>query len=802
MHKSLNFLYRGGIIFLFLFGFIWSSALANEDYNGQIKGTVTTIDGRPASWVTVQIKGSAISTITDENGTFYFKNLKPGNYTLIVTYPGSEPSEKTIIVTEDKIANTEFTLQQTFKELNEIVIDGRKSSNLQPATIGKIPVAPMDLPMSISVIGQNILRNQQVEKLSDVIKNVNGIYLSSERGGEREIFSARGYRLTTDNIYKNGVRSNFSVMPEMSSIESVEILKGSAAILYGAVAPGGIINMITKKPKFEYGGEISMRTGSYGLYKPVFDVYGPVSKKIAFRLDGTFEDEGSFRDEVHSKKYYINPSLKINFGEKTKLLLQGDYFANNFNPDFGLGTLSDTIVARLPRNVFLGASWQYDKIRQSTATATLNHKFNEAWELNVTGSYQNYNKNYYSTERIRAAANGDWARPLNRILTSENYYLAEADLTGKFRTGGINHVLLAGMDADRDDVINYTFNNPTIYDTINILDHSKFVQRTDIPPASKITRTTTPVNRVGIYIQDLISISNKIKLLAGIRWSELISQPVLVNYLTKDSVAKNPGQNNNAFSPRVGLVYKPLTNTAVFVSYSNSFSVNTGTDIFNNPLPPSIINQYEMGVKNDFFNGQLSVNITAYRIRNSNLAQTAPFLQDGVTPNSNTNLKELTGQTTSDGIELDISGHPVRGLDIMAGYSYNNMRYTKTPDSEGSYIEGEKLIGTPAHTANATAFYNFQNKLKGLKVGATLFTVGNRLAGFNNKKGQAQNYSRLITVSGFTTLDLSAGYTFKKISLLAQISNVTNTYNFYVHENYSVNPIPPTQFRATVSYRF
>ena len=162
----------------------------------------------------------------------------------------------------------------------------------------------------------------------------------------------------------------------------------------------------------------------------------------------------------------------------------------------------------------------------------------------------------------------------------------------------------------------------------------------------------------------------------------------------------------------------------------------------------------------------------------------------------------MTGQTTSDGIELDIMGHPVEGLDLVAGCSYNNMRYTKTPDTEGSYVEGERLVGTPAHTANGSAFYTFQDKLKGLKIGTSVFYVGDRFAGWNNKKDQTQNYSRLIPVNGFTTLDISAGYTFKKISLLAKVSNVTNTYNYYVHENYSINPIPPTQFIATISYRF
>jgi iron complex outermembrane recepter protein len=778
------------------------SAFAIDEYNGRIQGTVITIDGKPVAWVTVHVKNTGVSVITDEKGFFILKNLRPGNYTLVISYSGSETSEKTITVTDDRTTKTEFTLQQSAKQLNEVIIDGRKSSNLQPAVIGKIPVAPMDLPQSIAVIGKSTIRDQQSQRLSDVIKNVNGIYLSSTRANVQESFFARGYRMSGDNMYKNGARVNSGVMPEMSSLEKVEILKGSAAILYGSVAPGGIINMVTKKPKFDFGGEVSMRAGSFDLYKPAFDIYGPLSSKVAARVNGTFEDQGSFRNEVNSKRFYVNPSLLFNIDKKTSLLVEADYLYHEFTPDFGLGSLDNTIIADLPRSTFQGVSWQYNKAKQATATATLKHKINNSWNLNFIGSYQSYNRDYYSLERIQAAANGDWERPLNKIQSAENYYIGQADLTGKFKTGGIDHTLLAGIDADRNFITSYTFDNPKFYDVINILDHSKFTPRTDIPAASKVTQAETPVNRIGAYVQDLISISNKIKLLAGVRWSKQMAQPVTTTYMLKDSVDKGYRKDDQAFSPRFGIVYKPLASTAIFASYANSFSVNSGTDVYNNALSPSFIDQYELGIKNDLFNGQLSVNVTAYRIVNNNLAQTAPFEKDGVTENNNTSLKELTGETTSDGIELDISGHPLKGLDVIAGYSYNNMRYTKTPESKGSYVEGERLVGTPANTANGSMFYTFQKKLKGLKIGATAFYVGDRFAGWNNTKQQAQNYSRLIPVKGFTTLDISAGYTFKKISLMAKVSNVTDTYNYYVHENYSINPIPPAQFIATVSYKF
>jgi iron complex outermembrane receptor protein len=239
-----------------------------------------------------------------------------------------------------------------------------------------------------------------------------------------------------------------------------------------------------------------------------------------------------------------------------------------------------------------------------------------------------------------------------------------------------------------------------------------------------------------------------------------------------------------------------------FASYSNSFSVNTGLDIYNNVLPPSIIDQYELGVKNIFLDGKLTINLTAYKIINNNLAQTAQFDKDG-NENNNSSLKELTGQTTSNGVELDIMTNFMKGLSVMAGYSFNDMQYTKTPGNKGSYVTGERLVNTPAHTANASAFYTFsKGALNRLKLGVAAYYVGDRFGGWNNTIGQAQGYSRLMPVKGFTTIDLSAGYSISNFSLLAKVSNLANTYNFYVHENYSINPIAPRQFVATVAYRF
>ncbi|MBS1563409.1 MAG: TonB-dependent receptor, partial [Bacteroidetes bacterium] len=275
----------------------------------------------------------------------------------------------------------------------------------------------------------------------------------------------------------------------------------------------------------------------------------------------------------------------------------------------------------------------------------------------------------------------------------------------------------------------------------------------------------------------------------------------IYNYV-KGSQTNGASATNRAFSPKGAIIYQPLESMSFYVSYANSFTTNTGVDIYNNPIKPSIIDDYELGWKQLFFHGRAAANLSIYRIRNSNLAQTALVLADG-TANTNTNIKELTGETTSDGFDVDFSGTLSKNLYFMTGYGYNNARYTNSSGAKGAIVEGEKLNNNPMHTANATIFYTFtKTAVRGLKLGASGFYTGKRFGGNQNSVGQTPAYNRQVALSGYTTIDVSAGYGFRKFNVLVKLSNITNTLNYLVHDRYSVNPIPPRQLIATVSYKF
>ncbi|KIC63180.1 TonB-dependent siderophore receptor [Chryseobacterium taiwanense] len=701
----------------------------------------------------------------------------------------------------------------------------------------------METPQPIAIVTHEIIEQQQAKQLSDVLQNVNGMYVTSSRGNSQDSFGGRGFILGNDNIFKNGARINSGVFPEVSSLERVEVLKGANAMLYGNTAAGGVINMITKKPKFNFGGSVGMNAGSWNSYKPTVDVYGPLSKNIAFRVNGTYEYAESFRDVVQSEKYYFNPSFLFNLSEKSQLIVEADYLKNNFTPDFGIGSitnkdLSYSMVDTLPRNTFFGTDWQYQDVQQASTNVTFNHKINDKWTLNASASYQNYTKDYFSTERVQWLYNKapladpnrlSWITPFNKTYNEQNYGSAQVNLNGEFNTGKINHKVLIGTDADysQSDSYAYTLKNaPT--NVLYLDDPSSWDNgNLEMPESDLNTNTRTRTRRVGVYAQDFISLTKEFKVIAGLRWSYVENMPSLFTRfaLNEKSEVANSATSDNAVSPKIGIVYAPNDNLSVFATYTNSFVTNAGytSDELSNlntngttaqvksrvdnlqkqGIKPTTVDQYEVGAKKNIWNNALAINLTLYQIMYNNYYQNYFYVDNAnAIQTPDTNLKEFAGKMRSRGVELDITGNPNENISIIGGFSYNNSVYIDTP--EKGYVEKQRLVRTPATTANASVFYKFTSYLKGLKVGAGIYYIGNRIAGWNDSKStniSRNGVSRSFELKDYTTVSLSAGYDWKKFSIQGKVGNLFDVVNYNVHENYSVNPITPRNFYFTLTYK-
>ncbi len=761
---------------------------------GIIKGKITNKEGEGLQFVNITLKDSKYGTTSNEDGDYLIKNVQAGSYTLLVKFVGLKTQEKVIEVIDKKSYIADFQMVEAINELSEVTVSGVQSANERTVTIGKIAIKPMDLPQSVATIDRTVLERQQVLRLSDALMNANGIYIMGNTGGYQEEIAGRGFAFGSSNTFKNGARYFNGTIPEMSSIERIEIMKGSSAILFGNVAAGGILNLVTKKPKFESGGSVSMRLGSFDFYKPTLDLYGSVlgSKKVAYRVNGTYEKGNSFRENVNSERVYVNPSLLFKLSDKTDILLEGDYMKDRRTADFGIGAIN-YVITDLPRERFIGVHWSYFDIQQKSANLTINHQFNKTWKLTATGAYRDFQSDLFANVRpTTIATNGKWVRNIQRSQVDEKYLMGQVDLTGQFSTGTIGHNVLVGTDFDQYDTKTTAFVALAKYDSINVYSPNLYVNRTDIPTLKENTITTAPINRVGIYVQDLMSISDKIKFLAGVRYSYQQTKSSVLTVSTNKTVENT--YFDGAFTPRFGLVYQPTKMMSIFGSYSNSFTLNTGVDVSGSALPPSFINQFEIGMKNELLNGLLSANITAYQIVNSNLAQTS--LANG---NTNTNIRELAGEVTSQGVEIDLKSKPFLGFSLLAGYSFNETKYTKS----NIYILNSLLRYNPNHTANASVYYTFSNtKLKGLNLGLTAMYFGERQAGRSTRLTVNNDSYKLIPINAYTQIDASAGYNFTKFSIRAKVSNLLNEMSFNAHDDNSINPIAPRMASLTVAYKW
>lgn len=707
-----------------------------------------------------------------------------------------------------------------FQEIEDVRLHKTGNPNKAKIFSSKTGLDAMETPQPIAVVTHEVIEAQQAKQLSDVVKNVNGVYLTSSRGGSQDSFGARGFTFGTENMFKNGAKVNSGAFPEVSGLERVEVLKGANAMLYGNVGPGGIINMITKKPRFNFGGSVAMNVGSWDTYKPTVDIYGPLSKHVAFRMNGAYEKADSFRDVVNSQKHYFNPSFAFNLGANTQIIVEGDYLKHEFTPDFGLGSLMDSKTGISDFNTglgiseYLGENWNYQTNQMATADISINHKFSDQWFLNSVLSYQNYTKDYFAVERIQwidegTATNPVWKRALNKTYNEQNFGSAQINLNGEVATGNLKHKLLVGADGDYGTADAYTFYDPSngkAFGTSYNVGSWKLNDRSTwthfaMPDSENAVRSRIRTTRFGIYAQDLVEISEKFKVLAGIRYSNLENKDTEEkNYRTNTTVDKpKTGTKDDAFSPKAALIFTPDENLSVYASYTNSFVPNSGFTVNNDPLKPSVVDQYELGIKKNFWNNAVAINLNGYQILNRNAYTTAIYQADGVTLNNDSTIKEFAGKILSRGVELDITGNPTKELMLIGGAAFNYSVYRDTPETTG-YVEDQKIVRTPAFTANGSAFYKFSKALKGFMIGASAFYTGDRKAGWNDLKTQTQT-TRMVNLKGFTTVDFSLGYDCKDFSIQGKIGNTFDAKSFNVHENYSVNPITPRNYYLTLTYK-
>jgi iron complex outermembrane receptor protein len=674
---------------------------------------------------------------------------------------------------------------------------------LPNATAGTKTNTPiMETPLNVQVISKQVLKDQQVTSLGQALKNVSGVTMGldfSDNGntkGLNQSIVLRGFASQT--YFRNGFRlQQGAATREMANVESIEVLKGSGAILYGMVEPGGMVNVITKQPQATPYYAINQQFGSYDMYRTTADATGPVAsnKDVLYRVNMSYENSGSFRDFVSAEKFYIAPTLKWNISPKTQVTTELEYNHDNMGLDN-----DNPIVPRL-NNQFLHIPISrnyagYIPAKQDHIFGSINwsHQFNDDWFIkhNVSANHLKTSSMglntfgpFFAENFIPGGQADQIALALFNNSSTNNTYSTNIDLTGHFDTLGLKHTLLLGGDYYRmDTAISVASSFPT-FASISILNpvHCADINcglTFDPNSPAAVPKYESNTDQYGAYLQDQIKLPFNLHVTGGLRYQNIHQS----NWQRGTDQVVTPGLSSSAdaVTPRVGLLWQAQPWLSLYSNYVENFGANSGNVYVNDttikPATPTGSQQWEVGSKTEFFNGRLRATFAYYNLTKQNVASADP------NPNhcgGAGGCVLLTGEVRSRGPELDIQGEILPGWNVIATYANTDIIVTK--GNELDYpATGSRYWGVPRNTASLWNTYDFQqDPLKGFKVGGGV-TVrdGQLIYGADGPNP---------TIPGYATVDLLAAYSMKvgksKISAQLNVNNLLDHEYFTQAQSYA-----------------
>jgi iron complex outermembrane recepter protein len=673
---------------------------------------------------------------------------------------------------------------------------GYRVPNASTATKTDTPLR--DIPQSIQVVPQQVIKDQGATRASEILRNVSGVTTTTGPSGVGEQFTVRGFtgNETTGagNEYRNGFRALGLGSFNTSNIEQVEVLKGPASVLYGQLEPGGVVNFVTKKPldRPYYAGELEI--GSYSFYRPSLDISGPLNKdkSLLYRLNIAYENSGSFVNFVDREIFQISPSFTFKIGKNTNLNLSYEYLSENGTNNPGLPR--NPIAFELPRNTFLGEPEDTVKNESQSLNLELDHSFTKNWKLRSRFAWESssFRRDAYRIRRqpLRDEDGNlvlgpfDFERNLQVDLKNRiESYTIQTDIIGKFKTGPVEHQLLFGVEWSRVEfrdnngfaagnpinVLNPIYNaspRPTIFDSAD-----KFFSQSD---------------SIGFYIQDQITLLPNLKLLVGGRY-ETIDEKSRIRDLDVDGItpigrASRSSFSNQAFSPRIGIVYQPIKPISLYASYSRSFVPNNVFTINRELIKPTRGTQFEAGVKAEFLKGKLATTLSFYQITKTNVAVLDPN-------DLNEEASIAIGKIRSRGIEFDIAGEPLPGWNIIASFFVNE---STVRVGDESIPVGDTLLNAPGSGASLWSTYEIQKgPAKGLGFGAGMFYVGDVQAELPNT----------FVIPSYVRTDAAIFYKRDNWKVGLNFKNLFNT-RYFTNQGAAIYPGEPFTVLGSVSVSF
>jgi len=646
----------------------------------------------------------------------------------------------------------------------------------------------LETPQAELKITEEVLKNAGAVNLNQALDLSASVARQNNFGGLWNSFAIRGFvgdGNLPSNYLVNGFNAGrgFGGPRDLSGVESVEVLKGPRAALFGRGEPGGTINLVTKRPTFEKGGEMQISAGSFDTYRADVDYTTPVSDNIAVRLVGFYEDAGSFRDTIETKKKGLSPSITFLLGDNSQLTYELEYSDQEIPFDRGVIAINDKLGV-IPESRFLGEPG-YGPIDAKVLghQVEFQHDFNDDWSALAGFNYRDTSIKGFASENGFGApdAAGEYNRFTRYRDYEADYYVIRAEIAGSFKTGDIKHRVLFGVDADKfenDQFARRDRNTPQFINIFNpVYGQTPISSLADLDV--QIDKVETQES-VGFYAQDQISLTEKLDVRLGARFDDYEQE---LENRRSNTVSK---YDKKRVSPQLGVVYKWTDALSVYGVYGENFRPLTGATDDNN-LDPNETKSTELGVNFTLNNGALKGNVAIFNVKQSNIATFDDAFNDtGI------------GKAESKGLEFDLFGKITDNLSILASYAYVDAE-TKNEYYDaiafGTVEAGSDLINIPEHQLSLQLTHSSILAGKKLLLTGGVQYVDDRNGNFTNQDFRLPSY---------TVVNVSADYELSKsFAVRAEINNLfdkehyTNSY-----ANVWVQPGAPINGRVALRYSF
>lgn len=794
--------------------------------SGKVSGTIKDAEGSLLPGASVMAEGAAGGTMSDAHG-HYELSLAPGQYRLTTTMVGYAPQVKNVTVTDGSSQTFDFQLAEDNAVLQQVEIIGRKEQsykNSQTFIGSKTELAAKDLPQSASFVTKELIADQGLMRVGETVKNMSGV----NQFTTYDDITIRGYRINggSNTQLMNGLRtsSGFWKQPLANYLERVEVLKGPSSALFGNASPGGVLNRVTKKPLDYKRNAIDFSFGSFNTFRAFGDFTGPINEegKLLYRMNVGYEDAASFRDLQFDKNVVIAPSLSFLASEKTKLNLDVIYNSSQSRLDRGQPTVKGDLYST-PQSLSLNAANDYLNEMNLNVSASLNHQFTERLAFTLAYMKTSYSEdllehrsaNGYAVDRDSTEMTDKVAMQVFQRKRKRYIDNVSAFLNYTAHTGSVEHKILGGYDYARDvlppgasqltasgyrnaantaassykpkDSLKYMLDKVTRIPVPNVpsFDLNNPIASQGMKDMSKYffavaAQAPTYYELHGLYAQDLIKIG-KLQALLGFRYERYVDRE---NYRT----SKEKKVRQEAFLPRVGLVYSVLPQINVYGTYVEGYNPQTASSISNpnagGPFDPLQSRMMEVGAKSEWFNKQLSVTMAVYRIDQKGTLLNA-------SDPGNPELLRQVGEDRSEGIELDVLGHILPHWNVLVTYSHNEANVTE------SLNEGDIGRQMPNAPQNQGSFWTRYSIPHGPWTGFGFGLGTNYVARRNVSLNATQ------TLPSYWLTDAALYYTVNKVRVQLNVNNVLDkTYWVGGYDYVRLFPGKPRNYLVTLGYTF